>query len=165
MTHNNPFEALVSVLGVQCSGFGCLLGLGFWRSIERGSLSGIVSLVRRFFLTKSSTCFRSSTPKQLISLPAPAVFTQSFCKTFNRFLAVHLYPFVVLFHTEVLWRVTRRPAMALGILTQFLRGGRAVPRTGIKILTSKRGPRNYYKGKGCKSTGRHTSKGILVPLL
>ena len=53
-------------------------------------------------------------------------------------------------------------AMALGILTQFLRGGRAVPRTGIKILTSKRGPRNYYKGKGCKSTGRHTSKGIVT---
>jgi large subunit ribosomal protein L41 len=51
--------------------------------------------------------------------------------------------------------------MALGVLTQFLRGGRAVPRTGIKILTSKRGPRDYYKGKGCKSTGRHTSKGIL----
>lgn len=53
-------------------------------------------------------------------------------------------------------------AMALGILTQFLRGGRAVPRTGIKILTSKRGPRNYYKGKGCKPTGRHTSKGGYV---
>lgn len=53
--------------------------------------------------------------------------------------------------------------MALGVVTQFLRGGRAVPRTGIKILTSKRGPRNYYKGKGCKSTGRHTSKGTIIP--
>lgn len=52
--------------------------------------------------------------------------------------------------------------MALGILVGFLRGGRAVPRTGISALTSKRGPRNFYKGKGCKSTGRHTSKGVAL---
>jgi hypothetical protein len=44
----------------------------------------------------------------------------------------------------------------------LLRGGRAVPKSGIGALTSKRGPRNFYKGKGCKSTGRHTSKGAYV---
>lgn len=54
--------------------------------------------------------------------------------------------------------------MALGILVGFLRGGRAVPKTGISALTSKRGPRNFYKGKGCKSTGRHTSKGLFLSL-
>jgi large subunit ribosomal protein L41 len=52
--------------------------------------------------------------------------------------------------------------MALGILVGLLRGGRAVPKSGIGALTSKRGPRNFYKGKGCKSTGRHTSKGAYV---
>ncbi|KAL3696810.1 hypothetical protein R1sor_010886 [Riccia sorocarpa] len=49
--------------------------------------------------------------------------------------------------------------MALGILTGLLRGGRLVPRSGYTALTSKRGPKGFYKGKGCKSTGRHTSKG------
>ncbi len=52
--------------------------------------------------------------------------------------------------------------MALGILVGLLRGGRAVPKSGIGALTSKRGPRNFYKGKGCKSTGRHTSKGFFL---
>ena len=38
--------------------------------------------------------------------------------------------------------------------------GRRVPRTGYAQLNSKIGPREYYKGKGAKSTGSHTSKGI-----
>lgn len=37
--------------------------------------------------------------------------------------------------------------------------GRRVPRTGFKTLTSKIGPRTFYKGKGCAPTGRHTRKG------
>ncbi|BBN11583.1 large subunit ribosomal protein L41 [Marchantia polymorpha subsp. ruderalis] len=49
--------------------------------------------------------------------------------------------------------------MALGILTGLMRGGRIVPRSGLTALTTKRGPKGFYKGKGCKSTGRHTSKG------
>ncbi|KAL2642922.1 hypothetical protein R1flu_010509 [Riccia fluitans] len=52
--------------------------------------------------------------------------------------------------------------MALGILTGLLRGGRAVPRSGYTALTTKRGPKGFYKGKGCKSTGRHTSKGRYI---
>jgi large subunit ribosomal protein L41 len=54
--------------------------------------------------------------------------------------------------------------MALGILTSLLRG-RLLPRKGLTALTTKRGPKGFYKGKGCKSTGRHTSKGgyVLMP--
>ena len=40
--------------------------------------------------------------------------------------------------------------------------GRRVPRTGFKQLTSKIGPRTYYKGKGCAPTGRNTRKGRLL---
>jgi Mitochondrial ribosomal protein L27 len=36
---------------------------------------------------------------------------------------------------------------------------RRVPRTGLWQLNSKRGPRNFYKGKGVEPTGRHTRKG------
>lgn len=36
---------------------------------------------------------------------------------------------------------------------------RRVPRTGLWQLNSKRGPRNFYKGKGVAPTGRHTRKG------
>ncbi|KAH7296132.1 hypothetical protein KP509_26G010500 [Ceratopteris richardii] len=35
-------------------------------------------------------------------------------------------------------------------------------RASLNILTSKTGPRNYYKGKNCLSTGRHTSKGKYI---
>lgn len=38
---------------------------------------------------------------------------------------------------------------------------RKVPRSGLWQLTSKRGPRNFYKGKGCLPTGQHTRKGVL----
>ena len=36
---------------------------------------------------------------------------------------------------------------------------RRVPRTGLWQLNSKRGPRDFYKGKGVAPTGRHTRKG------
>ena len=48
----------------------------------------------------------------------------------------------------------------LNLLVAAVRGTtRRVPRAGAAQLNSKRGPRNYYKGKGAKATGRHTSKG------
>lgn len=37
--------------------------------------------------------------------------------------------------------------------------GRRVPRTGLSQLISKRGPRNFYKGKGVAAVGKHLSKG------
>ncbi|GJP50794.1 hypothetical protein CLOM_g9957 [Closterium sp. NIES-68] len=46
----------------------------------------------------------------------------------------------------------------LGVLTGLLRG-RAVPAKGFKYLTAKRGPKNYYKGTGSRTMGRHTKKG------
>jgi hypothetical protein len=33
------------------------------------------------------------------------------------------------------------------------------PRAGFTALTSKRGNKNFYKGKGARSTGHHTRKG------
>lgn len=47
----------------------------------------------------------------------------------------------------------------LGALAAALGRGRRVPRVGFTRLTSKQGPRGYYKGKGAASTGQHTSKG------
>ncbi|XP_039041508.1 39S ribosomal protein L41-A, mitochondrial-like, partial [Hibiscus syriacus] len=43
--------------------------------------------------------------------------------------------------------------------------GRAFRRkrtSSLDILSSKRAPRDYYKGKNCKSTGFHTRKGGYV---
>uniref|UniRef100_A0A061QPF9 Large subunit ribosomal protein L41, mitochondrial n=2 Tax=Tetraselmis sp. GSL018 TaxID=582737 RepID=A0A061QPF9_9CHLO len=37
--------------------------------------------------------------------------------------------------------------------------GRRVPRSGFSRLTTKNGPRNYYKGKGAIAPGFHTRKG------
>lgn len=37
--------------------------------------------------------------------------------------------------------------------------GRRVFRTGLTSMISKRGPRNFYKGKGVSSVGKHTNKG------
>ncbi|PRW44460.1 39S ribosomal L41- mitochondrial-like [Chlorella sorokiniana] len=47
----------------------------------------------------------------------------------------------------------------LGALAAALGRGRRVPRVGFTRLTTKQGPRTYYKGKGAASTGHHTSKG------
>lgn len=48
--------------------------------------------------------------------------------------------------------------MLRSALLAFTRG-RKVPRTGYTVLTPKRGPRDYYKGKGAQPTGKHTRKG------
>ena len=47
----------------------------------------------------------------------------------------------------------------LGSLLAF---ARYAPRTGASSLTSKKAPIGFYKGKGAKSTGRHTRKGGYV---
>lgn len=41
----------------------------------------------------------------------------------------------------------------------FLQQGRRATRTGYTVLSSKRGNKHYYKGKGAESTGFHTRKG------
>ena len=52
--------------------------------------------------------------------------------------------------------------MLRSALLAFTRG-RKVPRTGYTILTPKRGPRDFYKGKGAQPTGKHTRKGAALP--
>ncbi|KAL4428091.1 hypothetical protein ABPG75_002180 [Micractinium tetrahymenae] len=47
----------------------------------------------------------------------------------------------------------------MGALTAALGRARRVPRSGFTRLTTKQGPRGYYKGKGAAPTGHHTSKG------
>lgn len=47
----------------------------------------------------------------------------------------------------------------LGALAAALGRARRVPRVGFTRLTTKQGPRTYYKGKGAAPTGHHTSKG------
>jgi hypothetical protein len=50
--------------------------------------------------------------------------------------------------------------MPLGLIVSSL--GRAMRRkraSSLDILSSKRAPRDYYKGKNCKPTGFHTRKG------
>ena len=47
----------------------------------------------------------------------------------------------------------------LGAFAAALGRSRRVPRKGFTLLTSKQGPKNFYKGKGAASTGKHTSKG------
>jgi large subunit ribosomal protein L41 len=52
----------------------------------------------------------------------------------------------------------------LGALAAAMGRGRRVPRVGFVRLTTKQGPRGYYKGKGVAATGTHTSKGALLGL-
>lgn len=47
----------------------------------------------------------------------------------------------------------------VGALAAALGRARRVPRTGFTRLTTKQGPRGYYKGKGATPTGHHTNKG------
>jgi hypothetical protein len=50
--------------------------------------------------------------------------------------------------------------MPLGLIVSSL--GRSMRRkrlSSLDILSSKRAPRDYYKGKNCKPTGFHTRKG------
>ena len=63
---------------------------------------------------------------------------------------------------------SRRPvAAALDTLAATLRGkygNRYGASKGGTPITAKRGPRDFYKGKGAPSTGRLTSKGTRPPL-
>eukprot|EP01018_Ginkgo_biloba_P007492 Gb_11397 [translate_table: standard] len=52
--------------------------------------------------------------------------------------------------------------MALGLILGLARAVRKKRSSSLDILSSKRGPRDYYKGKNCKSTGFHTRKGGYV---
>ncbi|KAG5584313.1 hypothetical protein H5410_044747 [Solanum commersonii] len=46
--------------------------------------------------------------------------------------------------------------MALGLLVGIGKAFRKKSTASLDILTAKKGPRNYYKGKNCKPTGFHT---------
>ncbi|XP_050205250.1 uncharacterized protein LOC126655225 [Mercurialis annua] len=55
--------------------------------------------------------------------------------------------------------------MALGLIMGIGRAFRRKRTSSLDILSSKRAPRDYYKGKNCKPTGFHTRKGgyVIVP--
>ncbi|KAJ8762509.1 hypothetical protein K2173_007948 [Erythroxylum novogranatense] len=55
--------------------------------------------------------------------------------------------------------------MALGLIIGIARAYRRKRTSSLDILSSKRAPRDYYKGKNCKSTGFHTRKGgyVIMP--
>ena len=50
--------------------------------------------------------------------------------------------------------------MALGLILGLARSMRRKRTSSLDILSSKRAPRDYYKGKNCKPTGFHTRKGV-----
>ncbi|XP_074581541.1 uncharacterized protein LOC141838050 [Curcuma longa] len=52
--------------------------------------------------------------------------------------------------------------MPLGLIIGLTRAIRRKRTSSLIILSSKRGPRDYYKGKNCKPTGFHTRKGGYV---
>ncbi|XP_068634413.1 uncharacterized protein [Aristolochia californica] len=52
--------------------------------------------------------------------------------------------------------------MPLGLILGLGRAMRRKRTSSLDILTSKRGSKNYYKGKNCKPTGFHTRKGGYV---
>ncbi|XP_074295231.1 uncharacterized protein LOC141623083 [Silene latifolia] len=52
--------------------------------------------------------------------------------------------------------------MPLGLILGLGRAMRRKRTSSLDILSSKRAPRNYYKGKNCKPTGFHTRKGGYV---
>ncbi|KAL1296456.1 hypothetical protein AAHE18_19G283200 [Arachis hypogaea] len=52
--------------------------------------------------------------------------------------------------------------MPLGLILGIGRAFRRKRTSSLDILSSKRAPRGYYKGKNCKPTGFHTRKGGYV---
>ncbi|PIA36107.1 hypothetical protein AQUCO_03400188v1 [Aquilegia coerulea] len=52
--------------------------------------------------------------------------------------------------------------MPLGLIQGIGRAMRRKRASTLNILSSKRAPRDYYKGKNCKPTGFHTRKGGYV---
>ncbi|WKA09623.1 hypothetical protein VitviT2T_027248, partial [Vitis vinifera] len=59
-------------------------------------------------------------------------------------------------------RGTQTTGMALGLILGIGRAFRRKRTSSLDILSSKRAPRDYYKGKNCKPTGFHTRKGGYV---
>lgn len=56
----------------------------------------------------------------------------------------------------------------MGFLQHLVQGlGRSKFRKSLALrpLTSKRANRRFYKGKGCRTEGRHTRKGELIRML
>ncbi|KAL6179980.1 hypothetical protein ACLB2K_046650 [Fragaria x ananassa] len=51
--------------------------------------------------------------------------------------------------------------MPLGLIIGLGRAFRQKRTASLDILSPKRAPRNFYKGKNCKPTGFHTRKGLL----
>lgn len=54
--------------------------------------------------------------------------------------------------------------MPLGLIIGIGRAYRRKRPSSLDILSSKRAPRGYYKGKNCKPTGFHTRKGLFLQL-
>ncbi|XP_073289079.1 uncharacterized protein [Primulina huaijiensis] len=52
--------------------------------------------------------------------------------------------------------------MALGLILGIGRAFRRKRTSSLDILTTKKCPRGFYKGKNCKPTGFHTRKGGYV---
>ncbi|XP_004290372.1 PREDICTED: 39S ribosomal protein L41, mitochondrial-like [Fragaria vesca subsp. vesca] len=52
--------------------------------------------------------------------------------------------------------------MPLGLIMGLGRAFRQKRTASLDILSPKRAPRNFYKGKNCKPTGFHTRKGGYV---
>ncbi|KAG5384167.1 hypothetical protein IGI04_035637 [Brassica rapa subsp. trilocularis] len=66
---------------------------------------------------------------------------------------------------QILRRATidiRLARMTLGLLSAIGRSFRRKRASSLDILSPKRAPRDFYKGKNCKSTGFHTKKGGYV---
>ncbi|KAL2500416.1 Uncharacterized protein Fot_34264 [Forsythia ovata] len=55
--------------------------------------------------------------------------------------------------------------MPLGLIMGIGRAFRRKRTSSLDILTSKRSPKGYYKGKNCNPTGFHTRKGgyVVIP--
>lgn len=64
------------------------------------------------------------------------------------------------FVTESTWWIVYEADMALGLILAIGRSYRRKRTSSLNILTSKTGPRDYYKGKNCKPTGFYTRQGF-----
>ncbi|QHO30122.1 39S ribosomal protein-A [Arachis hypogaea] len=61
-----------------------------------------------------------------------------------------------------LFPISGEEKMPLGLILGIGRAFRRKRTSSLDILSSKRAPRGYYKGKNCKPTGFHTRKGGYV---
>ncbi|KAK1384200.1 39S ribosomal protein L41-A, mitochondrial [Heracleum sosnowskyi] len=84
-------------------------------------------------------------------------------KAVNTFWSSQFFIFSSQFHfSEIILLNLKGSIMALGLLLGIGRAFRRKRASSLDILSSKRGPRDYYKGKNCKPTGFHTRKGGYV---